>query len=66
MGVADRHLKSKKKLTKSELAYEAGKMLAKKAAEAGIKKAVFDRGGYQYHGRVEKIAKGAREGGLIF
>lgn len=66
VSVSDRHLKSKKKLTKSDLAYEAGKALAKKAAEAGIKKAIFDRGGYKYHGRVEKIANGAREGGLVF
>lgn len=66
ISVSDRHLQSKKKNTKSDLAYEAGKVLAKKAAEAGITKIVFDRGGYQYHGRVEKIAKGARDGGLIF
>lgn len=41
-----------------------GKMIAKKAIENKINKAVFDRGGYQYHGRVKAIAEGAREGGL--
>ncbi len=44
----------------------AGKYLAKQAAESGIKKVVFDRGGYKYHGRVKAFAEGAREGGLEF
>jgi large subunit ribosomal protein L18 len=43
-----------------------GKALAERASEAGIQKVVFDRGGYQYHGRVEALAKAAREGGLKF
>jgi large subunit ribosomal protein L18 len=43
---------------------EAGKLLAKRAADAGISEAVFDRGGYQYHGRVRAFAEGVREGGL--
>ncbi|MCU0679230.1 MAG: 50S ribosomal protein L18 [Planctomycetes bacterium] len=46
--------------------YELGKLLAKKAAEKKIKKAVFDRGGYKYHGRVKNLAEGARAGGLAF
>lgn len=68
LSVSDREFKSKKKkdVKKSDLAYEAGKLLAKKAKEKNIKKAVFDRGGYQYHGRVRRVAEGAREGGLIF
>ena len=67
LSVSDREFKSKKKnLKKSDAAYEAGKLLAKKAKEKNIKKAVFDRGGYQYHGRVRKVAEGAREGGLEF
>ena len=41
-------------------------MLAKKAQEKKIKKVVFDRGGNLYHGRVEAVAGGAREGGLEF
>jgi large subunit ribosomal protein L18 len=45
---------------------EAGKSLAVKALKLGIKKVVFDRGGYQYHGRVKALADGAREGGLEF
>ena len=44
----------------------AGKLLATKAKAAGITKVVFDRGGYRYHGRVQAVADGAREGGLEF
>ena len=43
-----------------------GKLLAEKAKAAGIKKVVFDRAGYRYHGRVQAVADGAREGGLEF
>jgi large subunit ribosomal protein L18 len=43
-----------------------GKLLAQKATEAGIKQVVFDRAGYRYHGRVQAVADGAREGGLEF
>ena len=49
-----------------EQATEAGKLLASRAKAAGIDTAVFDRGGYQYHGRVKALAEGAREGGLSF
>jgi large subunit ribosomal protein L18 len=58
------NLKSKK--TKKEKAYEVGKTLAERAVAAGIKKVVFDKGKYKYHGRVKALADGAREGGLIF
>lgn len=52
--------------TKSEVGFEAGKILALKAAEKQIKQVVFDRGGRQYHGRIKAVADGAREGGLEF
>lgn len=43
-----------------------GKLIAERAAKAGIKQVVFDRGGYIYHGRVKALADAAREGGLDF
>ena len=43
-----------------------GKLLAEKAKAAGVTKVVFDRAGYRYHGRVQAVADGAREGGLEF
>ena len=55
-----------KKLKKKEIAYEVGKLLAKKAKKIGIKKIVFDRGPYKYHGRVRALAEGARKEGLEF
>jgi large subunit ribosomal protein L18 len=53
-------------LPKMEQARRAGALLAERAQAAGIETAVFDRGGYQYHGRVKALAEGAREGGLTF
>ena len=47
-----------------EQARRAGALLAERASAAGVDTAVFDRGGYQYHGRVKALAEGAREGGL--
>ena len=49
-----------------EGAMKLGKALAKKCAEKKITKAVFDRSGYKYHGKIKAIAEGAREGGLKF
>src|SRR5689334_5624618 len=49
-----------------EQAKKAGSLLAERAKAAGVERAVFDRGGYQYHGRVAALAEGAREGGLNF
>lgn len=43
-----------------------GELIAERAQEEGIDKVVFDRSGYKYHGRVEALAEGAREGGLQF
>jgi large subunit ribosomal protein L18 len=51
---------------KTEQAAEVGKLLAQRAKEAGLETAVFDRGGYLYHGRVKALADAAREGGLRF
>ena len=49
-----------------EQASKAGALLAERAKAAGIETVVFDRGGYQYHGRVKALAEGARQGGLTF
>ncbi len=49
---------------KKARAHQVGQLLASRAKEAGVTAAVFDRGGYAYHGRVAALADGAREGGL--
>ena len=53
-----------KGLARMEQATKAGALLAERAKAAGLERAVFDRGGYRYHGRVQALAEGAREGGL--
>jgi large subunit ribosomal protein L18 len=53
-------------LKRMEQANKAGAVLAERAKAAGVETAVFDRGGYQYHGRVKALAEGAREAGLTF
>ncbi len=55
-----------RKLTAADQAKRAGELLAERAKAAGVESCVFDRGGYQYHGRVKALAEGAREGGLVF
>ena len=57
---------SSAKGTKSEIATMVGKSIAEKALKAGVETISFDRGGYQYHGRVKSLAEGAREAGLKF
>ena len=59
-------LELKDKKQKSAIAFEVGKQLAIKALALKVEQAVFDRGGYVYHGRVKALADGAREGGLKF
>src|SRR5918997_1114769 len=49
---------------KSAKSTQVGKLVAERAKAAGITRVVFDRAGYQYHGRVKAVADGAREGGL--
>ncbi len=52
--------------TKTEIAARVGEEIGKKALEAGIETAVFDRNGYLFHGRVKSLADGARKAGLKF
>jgi len=56
----------KKGLTKIQIAKEVGNILAKGISSQGIKKIVFDRSGYKYHGRVKAVAETLREKGLKF
>ncbi len=51
---------------KKEEAQAVGKLLAQRALAIGVKRVVFDRGGFRYHGRVQSLAEGARAGGLEF
>ncbi len=53
-------------LNKSQQAARVGQLVAQRALAQGLKKVVFDRGGYPYHGRIKALADGAREGGLEF
>ncbi len=56
----------KQKLSKKDLSFAVGELLAQKSAKKKIKRVVFDRGGFKYHGRVEALAAGAKKGGLEF
>jgi len=66
LAAAGSHEAALRGLTKGEAAAEVGKLLARRATDAGISAVVFDRGGYKVHGRVKALADGAREGGLEF
>lgn len=52
--------------SKVALAEHVGKILGERAIQKGVKKIVFDRNGFQYHGRVKAVSKGARDAGLVF
>lgn len=67
VSASDVEIKNKKtKKKKSEVAFMVGELIADKAIKKDIKKIVFDKGCYKYHGRVKSIAEGARKGGLKF
>ena len=66
VSVSGHEIDKKLKGKKVDLAFRVGELLAEKAQEKGILEAVFDRGGYKYHGRVKAVAEGARKGGLKF
>ncbi len=53
-------------MSRMDQARRAGELLAERAKALGVSTAVFDRGGYRYHGRVKALAEGARSGGLEF
>lgn len=61
-----REVKSAKGQNKTQQAEALGELLAKKAVEKKITTAIFNRGGYAFHGRVKAVAEGARKGGLKF
>lgn len=62
----DKSLKKLKATSNVAAAEEVGKLVAERALKAGVKKVVFDRGGYLYHGRVKALADAVRDAGLSF
>jgi large subunit ribosomal protein L18 len=62
----DKDLKGEGKGCDVDAARRVGELIAKRAADAGIKEVIFDRSSYRYHGRVKALADAAREGGLSF
>ncbi len=66
VSASEKDIKGGGKLPKSERAFLVGKAIGEKALKKGFKEIVFDRAGYLYHGRVKKLADGAREAGLKF
>jgi large subunit ribosomal protein L18 len=66
LAAAGSHEAALRDLPKGAAAAEVGKLVAERAKAAGVEAVVFDRGGYRYHGRVQALADGAREGGLAF
>jgi len=66
ISTSDKELKLGGKISKIDKAFKVGEETAKKLLKKKIESVVFDRSGYQYHGRVKKVAEGARKGGLKF
>ena len=64
VSASTKEIKSKGK--KVEVSFELGKLIAQKALALKIEEVVFDRGGNKYHGRIDALAQGARQGGLKF
>ncbi|MDR2724259.1 MAG: 50S ribosomal protein L18 [Holosporaceae bacterium] len=62
----DKSLKELGLISDGEAAARVGALLAARAVEAGVREVVFDRGGYNYHGRVKALAESARSNGLLF
>jgi len=54
----------KEKSKKSEISFKIGKLLGERAKAAGVKRAIFDKGEYKFHGRIKALADGAKEAGL--
>ena len=65
LSVSENEIKNEKE-NKTKKAFKAGELFAEKALKLKIKKVLFDRGGYKYHGRVKAVADGAKKGGLKF
>jgi large subunit ribosomal protein L18 len=65
LGISSSKFKSKDK-TKTQMSFLLGEEIAKAAISKKIKRVVFDRSGYKYHGRIKAVAEGARKGGLKF
>lgn len=66
VGISEKEFSEKTNSKKVDKAKALGVLLAKKAIDKKLKKVVFDRGRYPYHGRIKALADGAREGGLEF
>jgi large subunit ribosomal protein L18 len=66
VSASEKDLKKVASIPKIERAFLVGKLIGERALKKGFKKVVFDRAGYLYHGRIKKLAEGAREAGLEF
>ncbi len=66
VAASDLEIKKSAKSKKRQIAFIVGKKIAEKAKAKNIKKVIFDRGGFKFHGRIKTLAEGARKAGLIF